>query len=67
MGQIYIRMSGSFGKAEEKIFDAREGGHAYALTRAIGFLFARMSPMIRKDHELHEKGEHPKTPFGHKE
>ena len=67
MGKITIKIEGSFGKADEKVFSAEHGGHAYALTRAIGMLFARMSPAIRKDHELHEKGEHPQTPFGHKE
>jgi hypothetical protein len=67
MGKITIKIEGSFGKPDEKVFSAEEGGHAYALTRAIGFLFARMSPAIRNDHDLHEKGEHPQTPFGYKE
>jgi len=67
MGQITIAIEGSFGKNETKVFRAEEGGHAYALTRAIGFLFARMSPCIRKDHELHSDGKHPNdSPFGHK-
>jgi hypothetical protein len=67
MGIVTIKIEGSFGEPDEKTFSAQEGGHAYALTRAIGFLFARMSPAIRKDHELHEAGEHPdSSPFGHK-
>ena len=67
MGKITIKIEGSFGKPDEKIFDASLGGHAYALTRAIGFLFARMSPSIRIDHENHEQGRHPNTNFGYKE
>lgn len=67
MGMITIKIEGSFGKPDEKTFHAEHGGHAYALTRAIGMLFARMSPAIRADHALHEKGEQPATPFGHKE
>lgn len=68
MGQITIKIEGSFaGKNEEKKFSAEQGGHAYALTRAIGYLFARMSPSIRADHENHEAGKYPTTPFGRKE
>jgi len=67
MGQITIKIEGSFGKPEEKQFSAEQGGHAYALTRAIGFLFARMSPAIRQDHKNHEEGKHPTTEFGYKE
>jgi len=68
MGQITIKIEGSFGKPETKTWTAEEGGHAYALTRAIGFLFARMSPAIRRDHDLHEAGKHPSAaPYGHKE
>jgi len=68
MGMITIKIEGSFpGKSEEKQFSAEQGGHAYALTRAIGFLFARMSPSIRVDHANHEKGSHPTTNFGFKE
>lgn len=68
MGMITIKIEGSFpGKNEEKQFSAEQGGHAYALTRAIGFLFARMSPSIRQDHANHQDGSHPETPFGHKE
>ena len=67
MGKITIKIEGSFGKADEKVFSAEQGGHAYALTRAIGMLFARMSPAIKQDHENHEQGNHPMTNFGHKE
>jgi len=67
MGTITIKIEGSFGKPDEKTFSAEHGGHAYALTRAIGFLFARMSPAIRDDHANHEKGIHPSTEFGRKE
>jgi len=66
MGKITIKIEGSFGKPDEKEFSANHGGHAYALTRAIGFLFARMSPAIRQDHENHAEGKHPETRFGHK-
>jgi hypothetical protein len=67
MGKITIKIEGSFGTPGTKEFSAQEGGHAYALTRAIGMLFARMSPAIRLDHELHEKGEHPpESAFGKK-
>ena len=37
MGKITIKIEGSFGKPDEKEFSANHGGHAYALTRAIGF------------------------------
>ena len=67
MGKITIKIEGSFGKADEKVFSAEQGGHAYALTRAIGMLFARMSPAIRLDHDSHEQGDHPKVRFGYKE
>jgi len=67
MGKITIKIEGSFGKNDEKVFSAEEGGHAYALTRAIGMLFARMSPAIRNDHANHEQGKHPKFEFGYKE
>ena len=66
MGKITIKIEGSFGKPDEKVFSAEEGGHAYALTRAIGMLFARMSPAIRTDHDNHAAGSHPETPWGRK-
>lgn len=67
MGKITVKIEGSFGKADEKVFEAEHGGHAYALTRAIGMLFARMSPAIRIDHANHAEGVYPETPFGRKE
>ena len=68
MGLITIKIEGSFGKNDEKVFSSEQGGHAYALTRAIGLLFARMSPAIRDDHANHEEGNNlPMTPFGRKE
>jgi hypothetical protein len=67
MGRITVTVEGSFGDYGTKEFSAEEGGHAYALTRAIGFLFVVMSKAIRLDHDLHEKGTHPpRSAFGTK-
>ncbi len=68
MAKITVRIESADGATIEKWFDADQGGEAYALTRAIGMLFARMSPAIRMDHKNHEEGNNlPQTPFGYKE
>ena len=67
MMKITIRIERSDDATLEKWFDSAQGGEAYALTRAIGMLFARMSPAIRDDHANHEQGNHPKCEFGYKE
>lgn len=68
MGQITIKIEGSFvdsGQASEQVFSAEEGGHAYALARAMALLHLGMARAIKLDHELHEKGTHPpKSDFG---
>ncbi len=68
MGQITIKIEGSFvdsGQASESIFFAEEGGHAYALTRAVALLLLGMGRAIKLDHSLHDKGDHPpKSDFG---
>jgi len=70
MGLIYIRMTGSFPRAEqgrphEKTCYAEEGGHANAIQKAIQHLNDQLPEAIALDHQLHDKGElPPKAPFG---
>ena len=68
MGQITIKIEGSFvdsGNTSEHTFSAQEGGHAFALARAMALLHLGMDRAIRLDHSLHDKGEHPsKSDFG---
>ncbi len=62
---ISVKIEGSFGNLGTAEFSALEGGHAYALTRAISHLMLQMGPAIRKDHELHDRGDKPPaSPFG---
>lgn len=64
MGQVTIKLEGSFG-TEEIQYTATEGGHAYALTRAIHWLVCRMSQAIKTDHRLHDQGTRPpESDFG---
>ncbi len=65
MGRITIKVEGSFGEDGVE-FTATEGGHTYALTRAIHWLILKQSRAIILDHELHDKGERPpEAEFGH--
>lgn len=67
MGRIDIGINGSFpGIAKGAVsFSAEEGGHANAISRAIGWLNARLPAAIARDHELSFQGEHPpKAPLG---
>lgn len=65
MGMISIDIRGSFGAPKAEKFSAMEGGHAFALTRAIQFLLSQMQEAIMRDHQLHAEGEKPpKSDFG---
>lgn len=68
MGQIVIQMQGSFPEAKRGIqftTSAEEGGHAFALSRAITYLNRQFPEAIRLDHQLQAKGEHPpQSDFG---
>ena len=66
MGQITVKFSGSFGDSEAS-YSAQEGGHAYAISRAMYFLMQKIAKSIQLDHALHTGDEHPEiSPFGHK-
>ena len=64
MGMVSVKIAGSFGNKGEAHFSAKEGGHAYALTRAIAYLVKQMESSIVKDHALHTAEDFPKSPFG---
>jgi len=64
MGEITIKIVGSFTNKHESVTSANEGGHAMAINRAIMHLLAEMPAAIRKDHKLHDEGKHPDTDFG---
>jgi hypothetical protein len=66
MGMINITMRGSFsGPAKNETFSAEEGGHAFAITRAIQFLNSQMQAAIMLDHHLARSGDKPpKSDFG---
>lgn len=66
MGQITVKFSGTFGDSEAS-YSAQEGGHAYAISRAIYFLMAGFAKSVTLDHDLHETGVHPElSDFGKK-
>ena len=66
MGQVTVKFEGSFGTAEAT-YSAEEGGHAYAISRAMYFLMAVFSKAIKLDHDLHSRDCHPgKSAFGEK-
>ena len=65
MGKITVQIRGSFGTKPEANFSAEEGGHAYALTRAISYLLLQMDDAIKKDHALHDRDARPpRSDFG---
>jgi len=53
MGQVRVEIAGSFKDAGTVVFSATEGGHAFALQRAIEFLVSKQPAAIRQDHQLH--------------
>jgi hypothetical protein len=64
MGKISIQTAGSF-PTDSVSISAEEGGHAFAIQRAIEWLNRRLPDAIRSDHRLHEGGNHPPiSPFG---
>ena len=65
MGVITVLTTGSF-PYSRKEFNAQEGGHADAVSRAIEHLSATVLPeAIRKDHKLHDGNQRPsKKDFG---
>ena len=66
MGQITIKTTGSFGDSEAN-YSAQEGGHAYALSRALFFILQKVAKAISLDHALHTGDEHPEiSDFGKK-
>ncbi len=65
MGHIHIEITGSFPTNGVHDVSAEEGGHANAISRAIGWLNDRLPAAIARDHELAAEGEHPpKAPLG---
>lgn len=65
MGMITIQIKGSFGNKPDATFSAMEGGHAFAITRAIQHLVSQLQPAIMMDHQLARDGEKPpKSDFG---
>lgn len=67
MGQIHIKMIGSFPVPDHLQVDAEVGGHAFAIQRAIEWLNTRLPAAIQLDHRLHDKGERPPaSDFGRK-
>lgn len=58
MGQLTIKMSGSFG-VKQKTFSAMEGGHANAIANAIRYLSQELPGTIEQDHKLHDDGQRP--------
>jgi hypothetical protein len=65
VGTITIQIRGSFGNKPDACFTALEGGHAFALTRAIQHLVSQMQTAIILDHALQTDGEKPpRSDFG---
>jgi hypothetical protein len=65
MGTINIQIRGSFGTKPDTSFSAMEGGHTFAVTRAIQYLVSQLQPAIMLDHQLEREGEKPpKSDFG---
>ena len=65
MGKITIKVEGSFPETGTRVNSAESGGHAAALSRAIGVLNDLMPAAIALDHELQDRNQHPPgEPFG---
>ena len=63
MGMVSVDITGSFGNKGKVHFSAEEGGHAYALTRAIAYLVKQMAIAIVKDLAMYTAVDFPKSPF----
>ena len=59
MGQVRIEIAGSFKDGGTVVFSAAEGGHAFALSRAMEWLLEKVPSAIRQDHESHQFGKFP--------
>jgi len=65
MGDIRIKVGGSFDRREEKVFSAIDHGHADAVAKAIEFLSTKVLPRaIKLDHKLQAAGDAPGVEFG---
>ena len=65
MGTITIKIAGSFDeKNGEHFFSASEFGHAQMVTDVIKEMTNLLTWAIRRNHELHEKGQKPTVQFG---
>ena len=66
MGMVKVQIRGSFGNKPDAEYSAMEGGHAFALARAIQYLADQLPFAIRLDHELARAGDKPPaSDFGH--
>jgi hypothetical protein len=59
MGMVTVQIRGSFGNKPDAQYSAMEGGHAFAITRAIQHLADQLPFAIRLDHELARAGDKP--------
>ena len=66
MGNILIRMEGSFTNApESRTFSAAKSGHAQAVADAIRWLAGHvMQAAIQNDHDCQRDGHYPELGFG---
>jgi hypothetical protein len=65
MGMVVVQIRGSFGNKPDASYSAMEGGHAMAITRAIGYLTSQLPSAIKLDHQLQTDNERPpKSDFG---
>lgn len=64
MGQIWIRVEGSFRPNHNKVFGAQDHGHADAVAKTIEWLSTELLPEATAlDHELHDRGDSPSSGF----
>ena len=65
MGMIKVQIRGSFGNKPDAEYSAMEGGHAFALSRAIAYLASELPAAIALDHQLSRDGDKPpRSDFG---
>jgi len=65
IGNIVIKVEGSFNPNGEQSFSARTEGHAQAVADAIEYLYAKVLPAaIRRDRQLHDEGAKPEVGLG---
>ena len=60
MGMVNVSVTGSFGVKTNRSFCAEEGGHAFALQRAIKALVDLLPDAIAQDHDCQSKGITPR-------